>query len=316
MLLILVNLMVVDVLACSIEAKPTRKEILSAVEQTVSVLNQHYIYADKTTISTEILMRQLSRSDLNQIQDWHDFTRYIGLVLRKVTDDGYLDFVRSKTNLAGEQAESESNLINAANYGFNRIEILTDNIGYMKIDHFYQNREAELAAAHAFEYLSNTDAMIIDLRDAEADSLSLAQFIMSYFVEVDTPLSQVLYEKQNKTELISAIERPKSAHFKQNYPLYILTSAFSSSSAELISYTLKHLGKAVVIGEQTMGTALIVQQREINSCLNISMPIAIPIHPKTKTNWQDNGVSPDIESSAKLSFDIALQLARENLGKL
>jgi C-terminal processing protease CtpA/Prc len=184
----------------------------------------------------------------------------------------------------------------------------------MKLNHFYQNLEAEKEVARTLRKLSQVDALILDLLDAEGDSIPLAQYLMSFFVKEDTILSEVLYDKQNKRKTLRAIENKGNDKFKQNFPIYILTSSFLSSSGEFFSYTLKHLKKAVIVGEETMGAAYVLQKQKINDYISLNIPIAIPLHPTTKTNWGEIGVIPDLDTTANLSLDAAHQMAKKHLG--
>lgn len=173
---------------------------------------------------------------------------------------------------------------------------------------------AEKKGTKIFHQLAEVNAMIIDLRDAEGDSLSLASHLMSFFVAQKTVLANVIYEKQELRETLVASQNLGFERFKDNFPLYILTSSFVSGSGEFLSYTLKHLNKAVIVGENTMGVAYISKSKEINEFININLPIAIPIHPLTHSNWEQEGVIPDYPVEAKLSFDVAYNLAKNHLG--
>ncbi|GAA5141505.1 S41 family peptidase [Thalassotalea piscium] len=302
------------------------QHIRESIFGVINILEQGYIYPERSKLIAEKLKHKLASNGFDQIDDLDKFVTYLSVFMREVSGDGYLNVVKTQPYIDGGQAlTSNANQLNlqyVENFGFEHIEILSGNIGYLKLKHFYQHPNAELQAARAFNYLSGTDAIIIDLRDVEGNSISLAQYLMSYFVEHKTILSNVMYDRQKKTKTLTAIELASNAlgaktsgnrHFKDNYPIYILTSAFVSGTGEFFSYTLKHLDKAVIVGEQTMGVALISKQQKVNEFISISMPIAIPIHPKTNTNWERHGVIPDFTVEAEHSFDLAYKLAKEYL---
>ena len=113
---------------------------------------------------------------------------------------------------------------------------------------------------------------------------------------------------------MKSLKNLSNDRLKHNYPVYILTSSFISGTGEFFSYTLKHLHKAVIVGEQTMGVALISKKQKVNEFISINMPIAIPIHPATNTNWDQVGVAPDYAVKANASFEMAYKLAKEYLG--
>jgi C-terminal processing protease CtpA/Prc len=226
----------------------------------------------------------------------------------------YLDIVETKSASILEKVQNKRGLGNEESFGIHDVSILSGNVGYFKLSYFYQNPKAEIAVFRTLNQLSLVDALIIDLRNAEGDSILLAQYLMSFFVVEGTILSEVLYDKQNKRKILKAIENNGNDKFKHDFPVYILTSSFLSSSGEFFSYTLKHLGKAVIVGEETMGVAYVLQKQKINDYISINIPIAIPLHPTTNTNWSGIGVIPDLDTKANLSLDAAHKLAKEFLG--
>jgi len=69
----------------------------------------------------------------------------------------------------------------------------------------------------------------------------------------------------------------------------------------------------VIVGEETMGVAYVVQKQKINAHISLNMPIAIPLHPKTNSNWEGIGVIPDIPVAADLALEAAHKTAKQHL---
>lgn len=292
----------------------TKHQVKQGVDDVIKVLAKNYIFPEKVLLIEKELKHKLTQNEFDEINDWYSFIRSINAIMRNVSGDMYLDIVETKPSFILEKVQGKSELDKKDNFGIHNVDILSGNIGYMKLNHFYQHPEAEKEVSRALTKLSQVDALIIDLRDAEGDSISLAQYLMSFFVKEDTILSEVLYDKQNNRRILRAIENNGNDKFKHNFPVYILTSSFLSSSGEFVSYTLKHLGKAVIVGEDTMGVAYVLQTLKLNDYISINIPIAIPLHPTTNTNWSEIGVIPDLHTKANLSLDAAHKLAKEYLG--
>ncbi|WP_286264639.1 S41 family peptidase [Thalassotalea atypica] len=285
------------------------KKTISGV---IDVLEQEYLFPEKTKIIAKRLNQKISTYSQNFSSDASTVIKELSMLMRSVSGDGYLELVPSTRALSLSHAPVIGMQANTQEYGIEVPRILAGNIGYLKIHHFYQSQAAELQAASALEKLASTTAIIIDIRSAEGDSYSLVHFLMSYFVNDDVVLTDVLYEQQRKTKALVPISGLGSTAFKQNFPLFILTSAFVSGSGEFLSYTLKHLDKAVIVGEKTMGVALISNKRKVNDIISINVPIAMPIHPVTKSNWEGEGVVPDYPVEAVNSFDMAYELALDS----
>jgi retinol-binding protein 3 len=93
-------------------------------------------------------------------------------------------------------------------------------------------------------------------------------------------------------------------------PVYILTSKMTFSAAEDLSYALKNLKRATLIGETTGGGAHPIEPRRIDDHFSIIVPSARSISPITKTDWEGTGVEPDVKVPAAEALTEALTRAR------
>ncbi len=313
--LLLLSVTISQVSAIGVEnlnEKLTEHQIEQGISGVIKALTNNYILPEKALLIEKKLMYKFTENEFDEISDWYSFIRGINVAMRNISGDMYLDIIATKSSYTLEKAQNK--LVRGENFGIHDVSMLSGNVGYFKLSYFYQNPKAEVEIFRALDKLSEADALIIDLRNAEGESLSLAQYLISFFVEENTVLSEVLYDKQNKSEILRASENNGSDKFKHNFPIYILTSAFISSSGEFLSYTLKHLEKAIIVGEETMGVAYVMQKQKINDYISINIPIAIPLHPTTNTNWAQTGVIPDLDIAANLSLEAAHKLAKQHLG--
>ncbi|NHN26132.1 tetratricopeptide repeat protein [Flavobacterium jejuense] len=191
------------------------------------------------------------------------------------------------------------------NYGFTEVKVLHGNIGYLNLRMFADIDYAKEAATAAMNFLYNTNAIIIDLRKNSGGVPSMMQLLSSYFTEAAPILLSNFYErKTNETTQLVAFESVDGKRMK-NKPLYILTSKNTFSAAEAFTYTLKHLDKAVVVGEVTKGGANRTKTINLNRNFSISVPYIKAIHPVTLSNWEGKGVQPDIETNENEAFVVA-----------
>ena len=72
------------------------------------------------------------------------------------------------------------------NFGFEKVERLPGNIGYLKFNQFSDTEHAMRTAVSAMHFLENCDAVIIDLRENGGGSPSMIQLISTYFLEEPT----------------------------------------------------------------------------------------------------------------------------------
>ena len=293
----------------------SKESIEKVINNVIHLLKREYIYPEKALLVEEELRRKLAKKEFDKINDWYALIRNLNVIIRNVSNDMYLDIVETNPLLIIEKAQKKSEFNRRDSDGIHDVEILSGNVGYMRVQYFYQNSHAKKEVSIALKELSKVDALIIDLRNTEGDSISLAQYFMSFFVQQNTILSEIFYDKQNKIKVLKALKNSRNEKFKNNFPIYILTSSFLSSSGEFFSYTLKHLKKAVIVGEETMGVAYVLQKHKINDYISLNIPIAIPLHPVTHSNWEKTGVIPDLDIAANLSLDAAHKMAKLYLGR-
>jgi hypothetical protein len=288
----------------------TKKQIEQGVDGVTSALIQNYIYPEKALLIAKELQRKLATNELDEIRDWYSFIRHINNAMRSVSGDTYLDIVETKSPIVLRKVQ-ESVLGNRPNQGIDSGEILFGNVGYVKFNYFEQSPDAEQAIIRTLATLSKVDALIIDLRYTEGDSIFFAQLLMSFFVESNMDLGEFIFDQQRNIMTLKALEGIGLEKFRNDFPIYILTSSFLEKAGEYFSYTLKRLKKTIIVGEETMGVAYILKKQEINSHISLNIPIAMP---KSNMNWEQSGVTPDVYIEADLALEAAHKLAKAYLG--
>lgn len=200
----------------------------------------------------------------------------------------------------------------SGNLGLEKVETLEGNLGYMDFSMFDPSEEANAKVSEAMNRLSETDALIIDLRRCRGGARNTITLLMSYFFDKSVHLSDAYDRITNRTdESWSLAEVPGKRYARKD--VYILTSNFTFSAAEDVSYTLKNLKRAVLVGETTGGGAHPVRGRRLNDHFFVMVPFARYISPLTKTNWEGVGVEPDVKVPASHALKVAQLAALKKL---
>jgi hypothetical protein len=191
------------------------------------------------------------------------------------------------------------------NFGFKKVEILNGNIGYLEISGFSRlNNYSKATADAALKLLSNSRAIIIDLRYGIGGSPDMVNHIVSHFFKEPTHVSDIFIRSENSTLPYWTV--PDSSYgVLTDIPLYILTSYKTFSAAEGLTYELQCLKRAIVVGEVTRGGAHTVTYRPLSSGFVCDIPFGRATSPVTKRNWERIGVTPDIKVPAEKSLEIA-----------
>jgi CubicO group peptidase (beta-lactamase class C family) len=194
------------------------------------------------------------------------------------------------------------------NFGFEKIERLGGNVGYLDLRAFESPDSAAETAAAAMAFLANTDALIFDLRQNGGGDPAMVAFLCSYLFDQRTHLNDLYSRPDNRTEEFWTRDDVPGKRYGDK-PVFVLTSSRTFSGAEEFSYNLKSLKRATIVGETTGGGAHPVNPRRLGKDFLITVPFARAINPITKTNWEGTGVKPDVDVPAAQALKVAHLLA-------
>nr|WP_315159255.1 S41 family peptidase [uncultured Flavobacterium sp.] len=290
-----------------------KKAVVAAIK---THIEESYIDLELSKKMIIELDRNLKSGKYTKIISPDEFSKTVTKDLQDISKDLHLKVQYEPERIAQEksivseekQLEMEKKTamqIAEINYGFTEVKILDGNIGYLNLTQFADIKYAEETAAATMNFLSNANAIIIDLRSNGGGVPSMMQLLSSYFLDETPVLLSDFYERKTntKTQLYSFAN--VNGKRSTNKPLYILTSKHTFSAAEAFTYTLKHLDKATVVGEVTKGGANRTKRINLNDEFTISLPYIQSIHPVTKTNWEGKGVQPDIKTKETDAFVVA-----------
>ncbi|WP_166964140.1 S41 family peptidase [Yeosuana marina] len=291
----------------------TKDEKVEITEMISKNLLKTYIDLDVAQEMTALLKSNIKSNKYETITNPDNFAEIVTQDLQNVSHDLHLKLKYEPKKIAQSQRimpeemkikrESIMSMKMAeVNYGFTVVKVLNGNIGYLNLRMFADTIYAKDVATAAMNFLHNTNAIIIDLRENGGGVPSMIQLLSSYFTEAKPVLLSNFYEREKdlKTQLFTfeTIDGKRMT----NKPLYILTSENTFSAAEAFTYTLKHLNKAVVVGEVTRGGANRTRTINLNDDFSLSLPYIKAIHPVTNTNWEGKGVQPTIKTTKKEAF--------------
>ena len=91
----------------------------------------------------------------------------------------------------------------------------------------------------------------------------------------------------------------------KDLPIYILTSDYTYSAAEMFSSSLQGHKRAKVIGEKTGGGGHGIRPFKIAQGFTAFVPFNSHYHPITKKGWEVVGIQPDIPCVASDALRVA-----------
>jgi len=200
------------------------------------------------------------------------------------------------------------------NYGFHKAERMAGNIGYLDIRHFARpSWGSEDTAVGAMNIISNTNALIIDLRKCRGGNPDMVAMISTYLFNGEPiHLNDLYWRDEDFTQQFWTLPYVPGKRFGADKPVYILTSNFTFSAGEEFAYNLKSLKRATVVGEITGGGAHPCSPFRIHPHFEVLVPLGKAINPITGENWEGTGIDPDIPTSKEQALDVAYKLALES----
>ena len=200
------------------------------------------------------------------------------------------------------------------NFGFQQAQILEGNIRYLKFDYFEDPAIASETAASTMQFLSSTDALIIDLRQNNGGAMEMGQFLSSYFYSgKELPLYKYYYYEKNRKKIEREMWLLPSVPGKrmEDIDIYILTSSVTFSAAEWMSYSLQNLKRVTIVGEKTAGGAHPIDRKVLPHGFSVNVPFGEVKDPITNLDFEGKGVMPDVlcksEEAVNTSHILALQ---------
>jgi len=288
--------------------------VATSLKETLAALTSSYVYPEIALDVESEMLNRLNYGAYKEITTRSEFVTKISSELRELTNDGHLSIYAAPDQRTEPTYVIEETIDRFKyNFGFESVRVLEGNIGYLKLNKFYEELDARSIADSALMFLQHVDALVIDLRENKGGSPDLVQYLLSYFFEEDALLWSIV--DRNLDIVFEARSVPEVAltSFRQNYPVVIITTEDTASAAEMFAYTLKHAGKAEIIGQTTMGIAHLVGAGRINEFLNWRFSLSRPVNPTTQTSWERVGVQPNIFASDEELLEVAHARALEIL---
>lgn len=306
------------------EAELSSTQQQQMVRQIDSLLNERYI--NQTGITSKLSKLNNAFTDTTTMLAT-DFAQKTTVILKEAFNDKHLSLYYDTAlinRLIYEQrkgvnwndikyfeAYSEhEDLIKSNNFDFSKLEILAGNVGYLKFNYFAKKAKAQATIEAAMQFVSNCDALIIDLQENAGGHVNTAEYICSFFYPEGSTLFYRNLTDETEIEYFAKAVGPESL---TKMPLYILINERTASAAEVITNTFMETQRATVIGSLTWGGAHACALVILNDAFALQLPFSKMEGPVTKSNWEAKGIEPDITKAPKNIIENVHHLAISNL---
>ena len=288
----------------------------AVIEGALKRLNDSYVFPETAKKMEQTIRERIGRREYDQITSAKMLATTLQKDLQEVSHDKHLRVLYSAEALPPETARDrqpdadetarEIEFMRTVNFGFEKVERLQGNIGYLDLRGFMPARFGAETVVAAMSFLANSDAIIIDLRRNGGGDPAMVALISSYLFDAEpVHLNDLYFRPDNSTRQWWTLPYVPGKRLGSKKDVFVLTSKRTFSAAEEFTYNLKSLKRATIVGETTGGGAHPGGSRRINEHFAIWVPSGRAINPITKTNWEGTGITPDIDVPADQALKVA-----------
>jgi hypothetical protein len=276
----------------------------AVIESLATAVQSRYVFPDKGAALAKLLRQRAAKHAYDGITSSKAFADTLLSQMQAHTHDRHMRvhyrYVPFPANTAGDAPPPPDEMRRMVederlrNFGFERVERLAGNVGYLDLRMFSGLPEAQATAVAAMNFLANADAIIVDLRRNGGGDPSLLQTVLTYFVAANDRLhiNDFYMREGDRTEQWwSAAQVPGPR--LNGKPLYVLTSNLTGSCAEEFAYDVQTHKLGALFGAITAGGANPGGLFRLSDHLAAFVATGRAINPVTKTNWEGVGVKPD-----------------------
>jgi C-terminal processing protease CtpA/Prc len=291
----------------------TTAEQTEMIEALLKHLNERYVFPDVATAIEGVIRDRMVNGEYDDTESLPQLCRTLTEHLQAVSRDKHLRVlhreepiaVREEQGPSPEWAERYRQKMPLENGGFRRVERLTGNVGYLEFRSFEHPRYAGESAVAAMNFLANSSALIVDLRQNTGGQSSMVALISSYLFDQPVHLNSIYRREHDQVDQFWTLPYVPGRRFGGDKPVYVLTSSKTFSAAEEFAYNLKSRARATIIGELTRGGAHPGGLVRLHEHVEVFIPSARSVNPVTGTNWEGTGVEPDVAVPADKAQAVA-----------
>ncbi|MEM6379355.1 MAG: S41 family peptidase [Bacteroidota bacterium] len=293
------------------------------VDEMVSIISdlikENYVLPERGKTIAKAFTEDWKRGRFYELETLKKLDSTMTKSLREASQDFHLFTWNNKEivqQLQAEKSEDESTETTSffnnkkaynSNFGFDKIEILPDNIGYIKLSQINISEHSLKKLYGAMQLVEHTDALIIDLRNNGGGGSTVGSVLETFFLEEYTDLLE-FKKRDSQPEMNATV--PWLLEKRYLKPLYLLVNKGTASAAEAFAFALKNQGRCTIVGQPSSGGAHMNSYFLVNQDFIIAISTAAPFLPGTDKSWEGTGVQPDYVVAADKALEKAVELIK------
>ena len=300
-------------------------EARAAASDAADQIAASYPDADLAARIAAALRTQAARGGFDGAETGDAFAARLLAAMRAVYDDRHfsVDFhprgaPASEPPL--EQADAAAPSADAVawgrfvNGGVARAERLAGNIGYFSIRGMPEAAGGLERALAAISFLSETDALIVDLRDCGGGDPAMAAAYQSALTDgAALTYARIDWRSGAPSRRLQTPAIAAERVYAPDKPLFVLIGPGAISACEELAFTLGERGRATLVGETSAGAANPGRYVKVGDRFSLFLPSGRYVSSFSGGNWEGAGVAPDLSTPVERALDAAHQLALQSV---
>ncbi len=303
------------------------KEQAKLIAEICEKVENLYPFPDIGKRTSDAINDEYNQGKYAGYTDPHDFANRMTTDLERFSNDTHFRLmydpegaVQMKKLKDVEVAEEsltarEARIERWNNYGFKELKILEGGIGYLDLRLFFAASYAGGVAVAAMDFLSECNAVIIDLRYNGGGWDDMVNLLLSYFAESGRGVMFNVAQSTLDSSYYASSTLPYVPGERLNgVPVYVLISRGTASAAEAFAAQIKCVNsRATLVGETTAGAENPLGAVVIGDDYILDIPVWRKIYSAYDIAWEGKGVKPDVEASVLEALQAAHMDALEKL---
>ena len=183
---------------------PTRAHVIDAA---IAKIDEFYVFPEIAKKMGLAVRARAKRGEYDSVTDGNDFAKLLTEHFRDVSHDKHLSVSFTPLRWPEESAAPSPDAVaryrvamQQSNCGFEKVEHLSGNVGYLKFNGFADPEVCGATAIAAMNFLANVDAIIFDLRENHGGDPKMVALISTYLFAKQTHLNDLWERKSGETQ--------------------------------------------------------------------------------------------------------------------
>jgi hypothetical protein len=290
----------------------------AVVRRCAELVSERYVFAEAGRSAAEGLLAALDDGRYAACATPEELATAVTAHLEELAGDLHLRLLFHPVRAVGEEdpealAEQWREQARRTAGGVRRVERLEGNIALVDLAPVICHpAHAGDAISAALSLVADADALVLDVRECRGGSPDGVALVISHLVGADPVRLGDIESREEGVRQFWTQACVAGRRFGPDKPVRVLTSAGTFSGGEALAFDLHELGRARVVGEVTRGGAHPRVGFSVHPQLELTVPVARSVSPRTGTNWEGRGIHPDVPVPA----DRALEAALAELGEV